>query len=178
MTAYIVISVLLCAAFVSFAFIRKRKNEKLKLLCVVDSSLALCGGVLCLVSYLLMHSALSSANGTFAEWLGDMAKVFYSIDIPVFAVLILAVFIPAFLSWADKKLRTGFSYAIRQAASVFAPAFMLILGGFYSVIVKNSTVPCDVYIRLMTLGQALVFRALYAVEYRSVLLSSSIVKKM
>ena len=122
MTAYIVISVLLCAAFVSFAFIRKRKNEKLKLLCVVDSSLALCGGVLCLVSYLLMRSALSSANGTFAEWLGDMAKVFYSIDIPVFAVLILAVFIPAFLSWADKKLRTGFSYAIRQAASVFAPA--------------------------------------------------------
>ena len=60
----------------------------------------------------------------------------------------------------------------------FAPAFMLILGGFYSVIVKNSTVPCDVYIRLMTLGQALVFRALYAVEYRSAVLSSSIVKKM
>ena len=62
--------------------------------------------------------------------------------------------------------------------SVFAPAFMLILGGFYSVIVKNSTVPCDVYIRLMAMGQALVFRALYAVEYRSVRLTSYIVKKM
>ena len=55
---------------------------------------------------------------------------------------------------------------------------MLILGGFYSVIVKNSTVPCDVYIRLMAMGQALVFRALYAVEYRSVRLTSYIVKKM
>ena len=126
MTAYIVISLLLCAAFVSFAFIRKRNKDKLKLLCVVDSSLALFGGVLCLVSYLLMRSALSSSNGTFAEWLGDMVKVFCSIDIPVFAVLILAVFIPAFLSWADKKLRTGFSYAIRQAASVFAPAWILL----------------------------------------------------
>ena len=178
MTAYIIISLLLCSAFAAFAFIRKRKKDKLKLLCIVDSSLALCGGVLCLVSYLLIRSALSSSEGTFADWLGDMVKVFYRIDVPVFAVLILVVFIPAFLSWADKKLRSGFSYAIRQAASVFAPAFMLILGGFYSVITKNSTVPCDVYIRLMTLGQALVFRALYAVEYRSAKLSSSNVKKM
>ncbi len=177
MSAYIIFSAIVIAFFAVLAHLRKKYPDKTKLFCILDSSVAIFGAVLAVVAYILMYSTLSSTDEEFAEWMRDMLDMFFSIDIPLLIVLVAAVFVPAFIAWWDKKLRNGLNSVLRKANSVFAPAFILIVGGFYSAFVKNTTVSTDTYLRLFTFGEAMIFRAVYAVEYRSYLINRSIVKK-
>ena len=177
MNAYIAVAAVLCVSFIAIGILRSKYRDRVRGFCLIDSTFAVCGVILAAVSLVLMFNSISGADEEFADWLRDMLTVFFAIDLPVFAVLILAIFVPAFMAWVDKKLRFGFSYAIRQISSVFAPAFIMIIGGFYSVVINNSTVDSAVYLRLFTLGEALIFRAVSAVEYRSCLLDKANVKK-
>lgn len=177
MTLYIIFSALAIVFFAVLAHLRKRYPDKAKLLCIIDSSTAVFGVILSVIAYILMYSTLSSSDEEFAEWMRDMLDMFFSIDIPLIIVLAFAVFVPAFVAWWDKKLRNGLNSTLRKATSVFAPAFILLVGGFYSAFVKNSTVSTDAYLRLFTFGEAMIFRAVYAVEYRSYLINRSNVKK-
>ncbi len=177
MNAYTVIAIALFVSFIVLNILRgKFPNRKLEL-CLVDSALSVCGVILIIVSLILISCSFSSDDTEFVQWLRDMATVFFRVDLPVFAVLIFVIFVPAFLAWADKKQRSGFGYTVRQISVVFASAFMLIIGGFYSVVIANGTVASAVHIRLFVIGEALVFRAVNAVEYRSYLLEKENVKK-
>lgn len=177
MTAYIIVSILLYLCFAVMTAARRKHSELTKPLMLADVAVSVVGICLSLVSYLLMTRVDSTLDTDFIDWTRDMTDMFFKIDIPLFTVLACCLFIPAFLAWFEKKNRTGFSLVIRQAASVFAPAFILIFGGFYSMITQNTMTATDTYIRLFTIGEALVFRMINAVEYRSYLLESENVKK-
>lgn len=177
MTAYIVVSILLCLCFAVMTAARRKHSELTKPLMLADSAVSAVGVCLALLSYLLMNRVDSTLEQGFIDWTNDMTDMFFKINIPLFVVLACCLFIPAFMAWFEKKNRTGFSLVIRQAASVFAPAFVLIFGGFYSSITQNAMTAIDTYIRLFTIGEALVFRAVNAVEYRSYLLEAKNVKK-
>ncbi|MGN1410684.1 MAG: hypothetical protein ACI4XJ_11000 [Eubacteriales bacterium] len=138
---------------------------------IADSALASVGALLFAAAAILSRSVVKSAENNMAEWAGGMLDTFFEMSLPVFAVLFVFIMIPAFLAWWDTHSRTGVRYVLRSTASVFASALILLLGGFYSVTVKNTSLHLEAVVYLASFGEALLFRALYSVEYRSHILN-------
>lgn len=169
--AYTVLSVFACAVFAALDIFWRKFPAKRKALFIANSALAFVGALLFAAAVILSRSVVKSAENNTAEWAGGMLDTFFEMSLPVFAVLFVFIMIPAFLAWWDTHSRTGVRYVLRSTASVFASALILLLGGFYSVTVKNTSLHLEAVVYLASFGEALLFRALYSVEYRSHILN-------
>lgn len=169
--AYTVFSVFACAVFAAMGIFWRKFPAKRKALFFANSALASVGALLFAASVVLSRSVVKSADSSTAEWAGGMLYTFFEMSLPVFAVLFVLIMIPAFLAWWDNHSRTGVRYILRSTASVFASALILLLGGFYSVTVRNTSLHLEAAVYLASFGEALLFRALYSVEYRSHILN-------
>lgn len=169
--AYTVFSVFMCAVFAALNFLWRKFPARRKALFAANSALAFVGAMLFVVSAVLSRSVVKSSDGNTVEWAGGMLQTFFEMSLPVFAVLFVLIMIPALLAWWDAHSRSGMRYVLRSAASFFASALILTLGGFYSVTVRNTSLHLSEVVYLASLGEALLFRALYALEYRSHILN-------
>ena len=170
--AYTLLSVFACAVFAALGILWRKCPAKRKALFIADSALAFVGALLFAAAVVLSRSVVKSAESNTAVWADGMLYTFFEMSLPVFAVLFVVIMIPALLAWWDTHSRTGVRYIMRSIASVFASALILLLGGFYSVTVKNTSLHLEAVVYLASFGEALLFRALYAFEYRSHILNA------
>ena len=169
---YTFFSVIICVFFAFLSVGWEKKKDYRKTLFFVNTGTAAAGAIMMLTVFLVSRQVISSAENELSEWAWDMMYVFYGVTFPICAVLLLFIIITAMLAWGDSGSRIGFRCVIRSIASVFSSALILLLGGFYSVSVKNTSLPMTEFVCLFSFGEAMLFRILYAIEYRSHLLSN------
>ncbi len=138
---------------------------------MVNGGLALVGGVVFAAVLVYVKLTVGTLDDSYSEWAYDMMRGFWGMILLIFGVLFAIVMLTSVSAWFDVNLRRGFSYSARTIVTVLSCAFVLIIGGFYSMTGENTSLPLAAYMRVMSASLALVYRAVYLCEYRSHLLN-------
>ncbi len=168
---YIFSSLLIIALSVWLNVMWVKHPEKRKTLFLVNGGLSLGGGVIFAAVMIYVKLSFGSADDNYSTWAYDMMRGYWSVMLAVSGVLFAIVMLTAVSAWFDVNLRRGFTCTARTVVAVLSCAFVLIIGGFYSMTGENTSLPLAAYMRVMTASLSLMFRAVYLCEYRSHLLS-------
>ncbi len=168
---YIFSSLLITALSVWLNVMWVKHPEKRKSLFLANGGLSLGGAVIFAAVMIYVKLSFGRLDDNYSAWAYDMMRGFYYGILLIFGVLFAIVMLTSLAAWFDVNLRRGFSFTARTVVAVLSCAFVLIIGGFYSMTGENTSLPLAAYMRVMTASLSLMFRAVYLCEYRSHLLS-------
>ena len=161
MKIYTVAAIILSVWTVVLAIMGARDKTK-KAARTGDIVTSCVGAVLFAVGLALV---LSISGGECGEWVRPTAKTFFTVLIPVFALLLTVCIVTSIVSSFNKKLQSGFAHKLRVIMISASSVFLLMLS-FLGYIGENESAPLDLYLYMTGAGLACVMRVCSIIENR------------
>ncbi len=164
---FIIISLIIIAAYIYLTAATSKKSAKLKTYRLINASLGILGALIVIGSYLIGYLSINNSKNDpeWACWAGDMFNIYFDLTIKVLLILLAAVIVSSLLSLTNKKSQGGFFRKIRLITPIAISAILLVITYFYAPATDNAVLPLHVFIYFAGIGESLVMRFAYAVEY-------------
>ena len=164
---YIIISLIIIAALIYLTVAASKKSAKLRKYRLINILLGSLGALTVIGSYLTGYLLINNSKNDpeWASWASDMFNIYFDLTVKVLLILLIAVIVSSLLSLTNKKSRGGFFRKIRLITPIAISALLLIITYFYAPATSNTVLPLQVFVYLAGIGEALVMRFAYAIEY-------------
>lgn len=103
--------------------------------------------------------------GDFLDWASATEKTFYLILFPVFALLFAVCAVTSAMSYANRKLRHGFTHKLRVVMIAVSSVFLSVLS-YVGYIGTNETLPLDLFFVITGAGLSCAMRVCSIIENR------------
>lgn len=132
----------------------------------LNLGLAAAGCVSVLLCRILAGSMISASgqSDTWNEWARDMFFQHYSVSLPVLLVLLGILLVSWLLSLSEKRKKSVTALFLRRTVGILASCTLLLLAPLYAFTTENNIVPLETLILISGIGEALIFRLVYALE--------------
>ena len=106
----------------------------------------------------------SGQTETWIEWARDMFFEHYSVSFPVLMVLLGILLVSWLLSLSEKRRKSVTGMFLRRTVGILASCTLLLLAPLYAFTTENDIVPLETLILISGIGEAMIFRLVYALE--------------
>jgi len=166
---YLFFAILLTFVFLTLTVFAEtgRGRNHLRPLFFVNLALA-SGGVLLLAGTFFAARSTITGGGfdeEFIGWAWDMFAVFFRLSLIPTAFFFIIALLSCFVAAFDRKQRSGFPLKLRLSSFVVFSLIPLLLAPMYSFMTVNESVALDSYVLLTGIGEALLLRAPFLIEY-------------